>query len=71
MLDWFGLSRFLASNRTGPVHFQTCIELNRIDPGAALLYYVPGCTGLVLSLYRFVPVVLRTGLYRFVPVVSL
>ena len=64
MLDWIGLCRFcFASNWTGPVHFQTCIGLNRIDPGAALLYYVPDCTGL----YRFF---LCTGLYRlyYVPV---
>ena len=61
-LDWF-VPFFFASNRTGPVHFQTCIGLNRIDPGAALLYYVPDCTGL----YRFF---LCTGLYRlyYVPV---
>ena len=62
---WIGLvcTVFFASNRTGPVHFQTCIGLNRIDPGAALLYYVPDCTGL----YRFF---LCTGLYRlyYVPV---
>ena len=61
-LDWF-VPVFVASNQTGPVHFQTCIGLNRIDPGAALLYYVPDCTGL----YRFF---LCTGLYRlyYVPV---
>ena len=55
-LDWF-VPFLFASNRTGPVHFQTCIGLNRIDPEAALLYYVPDCTGL----YRFF---LCTGLYR-------
>ena len=61
-LDWF-VPVFFASNRTGPVHFQTCIGLNRIDQGAALLYYVPDCTGL----YWFF---LCTGLYRlyYVPV---
>ena len=44
-LDWF-VPFFFASNRTGPVHFQTCIGFNRFDPEAALLYYVPDSTGL-------------------------
>ena len=70
MLDWIGLYRFLfASNRTGPVHFQTCIGLNRIDPEAALLYYVPDCTGLYwfflcTGLYWLYYVPVCTGLYR-------
>ena len=54
-LDWF-VPFFFASNRTGPVHFQTCIGLNRIDPGAALLYNVPDCTGSFCIMYRNVPV---------------
>ena len=70
VLDWIGLYRFFfASNRTGPVHFQTCIGLNRIDPGAALLYYVLDCTGsyrffLCTGLYQLHPVPVCTGLYR-------
>ena len=67
-LDWF-IPFFFASNRTGPVHFQTCIGLNRIDPGAALLYYVPDCTGLYrfflcTGLYQLHHVPVCTGLYR-------
>ena len=66
-LVWFlpfllqtGLDRFI---------FKHVIGLNRIDPGAALLYYVPDCTGLFrfflctgLYLLYYVPVC--TGLYR-------
>ena len=64
-LDWFVPNCF-ASNRTGPVHSQTCIGLNRIDPEAALLYYCTGlyrfflCTGL----YQLHHVPVCTGLYR-------
>ena len=66
-LDWF-VQFLFASNRTGPVHFQTCIGLNRIDPGAALLYYVlvPVYTSSV-----FVPVCTGYITYQFVPDVSL
>ena len=68
-----GLDRFVpvfsASNRTGPVYFQTCIGLNRINPGAALLYYVPDCTGLhrfflCTGLYQLHHVPVCTGLYQ-------
>ena len=67
-LDW-SVPVFFASNRTGPVHFQTCIGLNRIDPGAALLYYVPDCTGLYqfflcTRLYQLHHVSVCTSLYR-------
>ena len=67
-LDWF-VPVYFASNWIGPVHFQTCIGLNRIDPGAALLYYVPDCTGLYwfflcTGLYQLHHVPVCTGLYR-------
>ena len=74
-----GLDRFVpvfvASNRTGPVHFQTCIGLNRIDPWAALLYYVPDCTSLYrlflcTGLYQLHHVPFCTGLYPYVPHLS-
>ena len=69
VLDWIGLYRFFCFKPDWRVNLQTCIGLNRIDPGAALLYYVPDCTGLYwfllcTGLYRLYYVPVCTGLYR-------